>query len=82
VVGLYDAFLKLEDNPVVALNRAVAVSVVHGPGVGLALLAEVEADPRVNNDRRFHAARAHFLELNGQPAAAVNSQLARGHDEG
>jgi predicted RNA polymerase sigma factor len=56
--------------------------VVHGPGVGLALLAEVEADPRVNNDRRFHAARAHFLELNGQPAASVNSQLARGHDEG
>jgi predicted RNA polymerase sigma factor len=71
VVGLHDALLKLEDNPIVALNRAVAVSVVHGPRAGLALLAELEADPRVNNDRRFHAARAHFLELNGQPDAAL-----------
>jgi RNA polymerase sigma factor (sigma-70 family) len=76
VVALYDALLALEDNPVVALNRAVAVSMVHGPEAGLALLAELETEPRVNNDRRFHAARAHLLELNGQPEAALSAYQA------
>jgi RNA polymerase sigma factor (sigma-70 family) len=76
IVVLYDELLRLEDNPVVALNRAVAVSMVDGPGAGLALLVELEADPRVNNDRRFHATRAHLLELNGQPGPALAAYRA------
>jgi RNA polymerase sigma-70 factor (ECF subfamily) len=38
IIGLYDALLRLEPTPVVALNRAVAVAMRDGPAAGLALL--------------------------------------------
>ena len=38
IVGLYDALLRVEPSPVVALNRAVAVAMRDGPEAGLALL--------------------------------------------
>jgi RNA polymerase sigma-70 factor (ECF subfamily) len=38
IVGLYDALLRTEPSPVVALNRAVAVAMRDGPAAGLALL--------------------------------------------
>jgi predicted RNA polymerase sigma factor len=63
--------LRLDDNPVVALNHAVAVSMISGPGAGLELLHGLEADPRMTGNRRFHAVRAHLLERDGNPAAAL-----------
>jgi RNA polymerase sigma-70 factor, ECF subfamily len=41
IVELYDALLALTGSPVVAVNRAVAVSRVHGPRAGLAALDAV-----------------------------------------
>ena len=38
IVGLYDALLRSEPSPVVALNRAVAVAMRDGPEAGLALI--------------------------------------------
>jgi RNA polymerase sigma-70 factor (ECF subfamily) len=38
IIGLYDALLRLEPTPVVALNRAVALAMRDGPAAGLALL--------------------------------------------
>ena len=38
IVGLYDALLRSEPSPVVALNRAVAVAMRDGPDAGLALI--------------------------------------------
>ena len=38
IVGLYDALLRTEPSPVVALNRAVAVALRDGPEAGLALI--------------------------------------------
>ena len=38
IVGLYDALLRLEPGPVIALNRAVAVAMRDGPDAGLALI--------------------------------------------
>ena len=38
IVGLYDALLRLEPSPVIALNRAVAVAMRDGPEAGLALI--------------------------------------------
>ncbi len=38
IVGLYDALLRLEPSPVIALNRAVAVAMRDGPAAGLALV--------------------------------------------
>jgi RNA polymerase sigma-70 factor (ECF subfamily) len=38
IVGLYDALLRVEPSPVIALNRAVAVAMRDGPEAGLALI--------------------------------------------
>ena len=44
VVGLYDVLLMIEPRAVVALNRAVAVAMVDGPGAGLALIEDLAAE--------------------------------------
>lgn len=38
IVGLYDALLRIEPSPVIALNRAVALAMRDGPEAGLALI--------------------------------------------
>lgn len=38
IVALYDALLRLQASPVIALNRAVAVGMAQGPAVALALV--------------------------------------------
>ena len=71
IAALYGVLLRLDDNPVVALNHAVAVSMVAGPLAGLTLLQRLEADSRMTTSRRFHAVRAHLFEQSGEPAAAL-----------
>jgi predicted RNA polymerase sigma factor len=61
IAALYGVLLRLDDSPVVALNHAVAVSMVAGPQAGLELVQRLGADARVNADRRFHAVRGHLL---------------------
>jgi len=70
IVRLYELLLRMSDNPVVALNHAVAVAMARGPEDGLDLLARLAADDRVADGRRFHAVRAHLLEMLGDEAAA------------
>ena len=76
IAALYDVLLRLDDNPVVALNHAVAVSMITGPRAGLELIQHLGADPRINADRRFHAVRAHLLEMAGERAAALEAYRA------
>ncbi len=76
IAALYEVLLRLDDNPVVALNHAVAVSMVAGARAGLELIERFEADPRINADRRFHAVRAHLLETVGEDAAALEAYRA------
>jgi RNA polymerase sigma factor (sigma-70 family) len=70
IEGLYEQLASLSDNPVVTLNRAVAVAMARGPAAGLELLAEVEEDKRVADDHRLYAVRAHLLEMLGRRDAA------------
>ena len=60
---LYGQLASISDNPVVTLNRAVAVAMARGPAAGLKLLEAVEDDKRVAEDHRLHAVRAHLLEM-------------------
>jgi RNA polymerase sigma factor (sigma-70 family) len=71
IVALYDRLMRLSDNPVVALNRAVAVAMARGPAEGLALLAKLDRDPRIKDHHRLDAVRAHLLERAGDVAAAL-----------
>ncbi|MEU5940170.1 hypothetical protein ABZ807_13445 [Micromonospora sp. NPDC047548] len=70
IEALYAVLMDLSDNPVVALNHAVAVSMARGAPAGLDLLAALAADPRIAGDPRLPAARAHLLERTGDVDAA------------
>ncbi len=71
ILGLYGLLERLSDNPMVTLNKAVAVSMVHGPAAALALLAPLGDDARVSQHHRLAAVRAHLLEKLGDRAAAI-----------
>ncbi|QIS13047.1 RNA polymerase sigma factor [Nocardia arthritidis] len=75
IVLLYRRLMALVDNPVVALNHAVAVAMAAGPEAGLRLVTELEADPRIAGDHRLFAVRAHLLETAGDIAAARTAYL-------
>jgi RNA polymerase sigma factor (sigma-70 family) len=76
IAALYGVLLRLEDSPVVALNHAVAVSMVAGPRAGLELTQRLAADARINADRRFHAVRGHLFEMAGDQGAALEAYKA------
>jgi RNA polymerase sigma factor (sigma-70 family) len=76
ILALYELLLRVSDNPMVRLNHAVVVAMVHGGRAGLELLGELEGDGRVAGDHRFHAVRAHLLEMAGDRAAARDAYEA------
>ncbi len=70
ILALYDVLARIDPGPVVTLNRAVAVAMVHGARAGLAELGTLDADARMAGNHRLHAVRAHLLELAGERDAA------------
>ena len=74
---LYKILERIAPNPMVTLNRAVALAETEGPPAGLALLATLEGDARMAAHHRLYAVRAHLLERNGDlPAAREDYQRA------
>jgi predicted RNA polymerase sigma factor len=71
ILALYDLLRVLAPGPMVELSRAVAITMVEGPAVGLARLDELEHDPALAASHRPDAIRAHLLELGGDSAAAA-----------
>src|SRR5205085_9261035 len=71
ILALYDLLERLAPNPMVTLNRAVAVAMVRGPDAALDLLATLDADDRMARHYRLAAVRAHLLEMAGDRAAAL-----------
>ncbi|MFF3667181.1 RNA polymerase sigma factor [Microtetraspora malaysiensis] len=71
IVALYQVLDRLADNPVVTLNRAVAVAMLSGPAAGLAVLETVARDQRMVGHHRLHAVRGHLLEEAGEKTAAI-----------
>ncbi len=71
ILALYTFLQRMSDNPMVALNRAIAVAMVHGPAAGLELLRTLEDDGRLAGSHRLDAVRAHFFELAGDHEAAI-----------
>jgi RNA polymerase sigma factor (sigma-70 family) len=75
ILALYDLLELAAPNPFTALNRAVAVAMVHGPDAGLAVLAGLAGDKRMARHHRLLATRAHLRELAGDPGAAAADYL-------
>ncbi|MDA3645870.1 RNA polymerase sigma factor [Saccharopolyspora indica] len=73
ILTLYEILEQFGPNPVVTLNRAVAVAEVHGPAAALELLETLESDKRTARHHRLLATRAHLLEQLDQPEAAAEA---------
>ncbi|KAB1914628.1 RNA polymerase sigma factor [Micromonospora sp. AMSO31t] len=76
VVRLYDELLKRWSSPVVALNRAVAVSMVDGPAAALAEVDALAADPHLAGYHYLPAIRADLLRRLDRPAEAADAYRA------
>ena len=75
ILGLYGLLLRMSDSPMVALNHAVAIAMVHGPAAGLERLDAVAHDPRIAGHHRLDAVRAHLLERAGERDGAIAHYL-------
>lgn len=73
IVGLYDLLLTAWPSPVVALNRAVAVSFASGPAAGLAALNELSGEPQLSAYPYMAAARGDCYFRLGQMVEARNA---------
>ncbi|HTZ49748.1 MAG TPA: DUF6596 domain-containing protein [Verrucomicrobiae bacterium] len=71
ILALYEVLKRMSDNPMVTLNRAVAVAMVFGPERGLDLLKTLDRDARIAEHYRLDAVRAHFLEMLGDKEGAI-----------
>lgn len=69
VVALYDQLARIDPNPVVSLNRAVAVAEVDGPTCALRLVDDLHLDKY----HLFHAIRGDLLARLGRAAEARQS---------
>ncbi len=67
ILRLYDQLMSCAPTPVVALNRAVALAEVAGPGQALAAIDELD----LPGYYLFHASRADLLVRLGRPAQAA-----------
>jgi len=74
IVALYDHLFSVMPTPVVALNRAIAIAEIEGPGAALARLDTIA--PGLNNYHLMHAARGTMLRRLGRRDAA-QAALAR-----
>ena len=70
LIALYDLLLRRWPSPVVALNRAVAVGLAHGPEAGLAALEPLTAEPQLAGYPYLAASRADFLRRLGRVGEA------------
>jgi predicted RNA polymerase sigma factor len=73
IAALYAVLDRLAPDPLLTINRAVAVAAVHGPRAGLDLLEPLAADSQVTGHHRLHAVRAHLLEQAGDHRAATEA---------
>jgi RNA polymerase sigma-70 factor, ECF subfamily len=56
IVELYDLLIAIKPTPIVALNRAIAVSRLRGPRAGLAAVDAIASDPLLARYYLLHAA--------------------------
>ncbi|MFI6511221.1 RNA polymerase sigma factor [Streptosporangium sp. NPDC050855] len=69
ILALYDRLLEFAPGPVVALNRAVAVAEVEGPGAALDLVDGLD----LGRYHLFHAVRADLLRRLGRASEAARA---------
>jgi len=76
ILALYDELLRIWPAPVVALNRAVAVAMVHGPAAGMAEVEALERGGQLAGYRYLPATKADLLRRLGRHEEAADAYRA------
>src|SRR5437763_9923326 len=71
ILSLYDRLLELDDSPVIALNRAIAVANVHGAAAGLQTVAAIRELGKLDSYYLLYAVLGELeMRLSHREAAA------------
>ena len=73
ILRFYDLLESVHPSPIVALNHAVAIAMVRGPGAGLGMIDALMATQELDHFHLLHAARADLLRRMGARADAAES---------
>jgi len=73
IADLYDSLIVMKPTPIVALNRAIALSRVHGPRAGLAAVEAIADDPLLARYYLLHATLGELALETGDRDRAGNS---------
>ena len=76
ILALYDELGRVWSSPVVALNRAVAVAMVHGPEAALPEVERLEGGGRLAGYHYLPATKADLLHRLGRDADAAHAYRA------
>jgi RNA polymerase sigma factor (sigma-70 family) len=71
ILALYELLQAVKPSPMVTLNHAIAVAMVHGPARGLERLKVLDSDGPLSGHYRVSAVRAHLLEMLGDRENAI-----------
>ena len=72
IVELYDMLAAIKPTPIVALNRAIALSRLHGPEVGLAAMESIASDPLLARYYLLPATMGELARESGDAARAAD----------
>jgi RNA polymerase sigma-70 factor (ECF subfamily) len=77
ILSLYDQWTKMNSSPVIALNRAVAVANVNGPGAGLEAVEAIRSRRELDSYYLLYAVLGEFeAQLNHLESAAAHFRKA------
>jgi RNA polymerase sigma factor (sigma-70 family) len=77
ILALYDQLVEINDSPVIALNRAIAIAQVHGPRAGLTAVTQIPKREKIKAYYLLYAIQAEFYwQLCDYPAAASQYRRA------
>lgn len=72
ILSLYDRLIEMDDSPVVALNRAVAVANVHGPRAGIESVESIQNREQLTSYYLLYAVLGEFEAHLSNRQAAIN----------
>jgi RNA polymerase sigma-70 factor (ECF subfamily) len=72
ILSLYDRLIEMDDSPIVALNRAVAVANVHGPRAGIEAVEAIHGREQLNGYYLLYAVLGEFEADLDHREAAMN----------
>jgi RNA polymerase sigma factor (sigma-70 family) len=72
ILSLYDRLIEMDDSPIVALNRAVAVAKVRGPRAGIEAVEAIRNRGQLNSYYLLYAVLGEFESLLSNRQAAID----------